>query len=915
MTRLEVLEQRLAALEEEVADLRTVVRSAGPVGLAERAALGPDLASERRPPVMRERRIPPHAPPRPTPPPRPPRPARPRREVDLSKLFGAFGLAAAGGIVTVLGIVFLFVLAVNRGWINPELRLAFGAAASVGVFAAGFWLRRRFGTTHAALAAVGAGVAGAYATLLAATALYGFVPELGALAAAAAIAAVATVVAAAWRAELVAALGLVGALLVPLMTVVEDGEFTLIGTSFVAVVLAGTAAVALHERWGRLLIAGIVAAFPQIAGLVVQSGATDWAVVWLTALFWGIFVGIAAAVQLLSKAKVEPLGATLVFAAAALAAFASARLFAGEVAGWSRVGLALLTVAVAYLALGAVFLRRERDFSTLLWGIGLTLLAVAGAELLSGAWLAVAWAGEAAVLAWLAAATDERRFRLASAAYLLLALGFTLGHEAPPTDFLDFGPHPAGGVPSVLAVAASALLVAWFWRRPAAAPEALHPARGAFVWLAGALTLYAASLGILDLAVRLAGDGAGRVGFQWGHVAVSGLFALVALVLVEVGGRLNRVELSVGGLVLTGFAVLKTATYDDSLLTPTRWAIAYLLVAAGALLSGFEYQRLCAARWNALRLEAAGAILVSVLLGTLAVAELAHGTWHEIDVQGGGLVLLSLPYALLSAAVFRPRGMRDLATLLWAISLTVVGAALFLLLSGAWLVLALAAAAALLSVLAIGVREPRLQLASALSLLSALVYTLAYEAPPRDFVVAAEHPGTGALSLVLVALAAVVFGLSARHEPPAERAHFSWSGPITLAGLLGALRSRQASYRLLSYAGAGILGLYAFSLGILELAELVSGAGVAVDFQRGHTAVSATWGVIGLCLLTVGLLRRSRGIRLAGFALYGISIAKLFLYDLTYSSPMGRPLSFLAVGILLLASGFFYQRLSERMAT
>jgi uncharacterized membrane protein len=507
-------------------------------------------------------------------PPRPPRPAKPRREVDLSKLFGAFGLAAAGGIVTVLGIVFLFVLAVNRGWINPELRLTFGAAASVAVFAAGFWLRRRFGTTHAALAAVGAGVAGAYATLLAATALYGFVPELGALVAAAAIAAVATVAAAAWRAELVAALGLVGALLVPLMSVVEDGKFTLIGTSFVAVVLTGTAAVALHERWGRLLIAGLVAAFPQIAGLVVQSGATDWAVVWLTALFWGIFVGIAAAVQLLSQAKVEPLAATLAFAAAALAAFASARLFDGEVAGWSRVGLALLTVAVAYLALGAVFLGRERDFSTLLWGIGLTLLAVAGAELLSGAWLAVAWAGEAAVLAWLAAATDERRFHLASTAYLLLALGFTLGHEAPPTDFLDFGPHPAGGVPSVLAVAASALLVAWFWRRPAPAPEALRPARGAFVWLAGALMLYAASLGILDLAVRLAGDGAGRVGFQWGHVAVSGLFALVALVLVEVGGRVSRVELSVGGLALTGFAVLKTATYDDALLTPTRWAIA-----------------------------------------------------------------------------------------------------------------------------------------------------------------------------------------------------------------------------------------------------------------------------------------------------------------------------------------------------
>ena len=110
---------------------------------------------------------------------RPTPPRKPRRELDLSKLLGAFGLAAAGGIVTVLGIVFFFVLAVNRGWINPELRLAFGAAASVGVFSAGFWLRRRFGTTHAALAAVGAGIAGAYATLLAATAMYGFVLRPG----------------------------------------------------------------------------------------------------------------------------------------------------------------------------------------------------------------------------------------------------------------------------------------------------------------------------------------------------------------------------------------------------------------------------------------------------------------------------------------------------------------------------------------------------------------------------------------------------------------------------------------------------------------------------------------------------------------------------------------------------------------
>jgi uncharacterized membrane protein len=903
MTRLEVLEQRLAALETEVAELRAQIRP-GAAGLAQRAeragpAFPPPLARRSAPPSPpppppRARPTPP-PPPAPAPPPAPPAPpARPRRELDLSRLLGAFGLAAAGGIVTVLGIVFFFVLAANRGWIGPELRLAFGAAASVGVFAAGFWLRRRFGTTYAALAAVGAGIAGAYATLLAATALYEFVPELGALAAAAGIAAVATVVALRWQEELVAALGLIGALLVPLMTLVEDGELTLVGTSFAALVFTATAAVALRERWGFLLVAGLVGSFPQIAGLVAQSSPTDWAVVSLTALFWALYVGVAVALQLTSLAeRLDPLAVTVTLGAAALAAGTASHLFAGEVAGWSREGLALVTVSVAYLGLGAAFLRRVRDFSTLLWAVGLTVAAVAAAELLSGAWLAVAWAGEAAVLAWVAEATRERRFRLASVGYLLLALAFTLGHEAPLEDLFEASRHPALGVPSVLAVAAAALVVAWFSRR---APDdsddpvvvALHRARSAFVWLAGGLLVYAASLGLLELSVWLneAGPRDLDYRFERGQVSVTGLWALLAGALVEAGGRLRRLDLEVAGLGLLAYTALKTVGYDHDRLDVDLWPVAFLLVGAGALLCGFEYQRLGRERRPALRAETAGAVLASVVLGVFGIVELADGTWNRIDALGGSLVLLALPYALLAAAVFRTPRLRDLATLLWGLALALLAAALFLLLPGGWLVLALTAAAALLAGLSLAAREPRLQIASAAYVATALAYTLVLETPPRDFFVSSAHPGEGAQSLVLVALAALALGLC----------------------------TAVPEARTVAFAGAGMVLLYALSLGILELAELVSGASVSQDFQRGHTGVSAAWGAIGLGLLTLGLLRRSRGLRLAGFALYGVSIAKLFLYDLTYSSPLGRPLSFLAVGILLLASGFFYQRLSERMA-
>jgi uncharacterized membrane protein len=83
--------------------------------------------------------------------------------------------------------------------------------------------------------------------------------------------------------------------------------------------------------------------------------------------------------------------------------------------------------------------------------------------------------------------------------------------------------------------------------------------------------------------------------------------------------------------------------------------------------------------------------------------------------------------------------------------------------------------------------------------------------------------------------------------------------------------------------------------------------------QRGHSAVSAFWGIVGLVTLYVGLTRDLRALRLAGFALFGLALAKLFLYDLANLSSVTRALSFLAVGAVLLLAGFFYQRLTAAM--
>jgi len=119
---------------------------------------------------------------------------------------------------------------------------------------------------------------------------------------------------------------------------------------------------------------------------------------------------------------------------------------------------------------------------------------------------------------------------------------------------------------------------------------------------------------------------------------------------------------------------------------------------------------------------------------------------------------------------------------------------------------------------------------------------------------------------------------------------------------------RIASANASSYSSPAYV--FAASLGILELSQTAFAGDVETDFQRGHVAVSALWGVVGLSLVYLGLARGWRVLRIAGVTAFGVTVAKIFLYDLSALSPMARALSFLGVGAVLLLGGFVYQRLA-----
>lgn len=78
--------------------------------------------------------------------------------------------------------------------------------------------------------------------------------------------------------------------------------------------------------------------------------------------------------------------------------------------------------------------------------------------------------------------------------------------------------------------------------------------------------------------------------------------------------------------------------------------------------------------------------------------------------------------------------------------------------------------------------------------------------------------------------------------------------------------------------------------------------------QIGQSWLSAFWTATGLGAVVWGMVRHSPKARLGGLALLMVAIAKVWTYDLSELEETARALSFVALGLLLLAGAFAYQR-------
>ncbi len=75
--------------------------------------------------------------------------------------------------------------------------------------------------------------------------------------------------------------------------------------------------------------------------------------------------------------------------------------------------------------------------------------------------------------------------------------------------------------------------------------------------------------------------------------------------------------------------------------------------------------------------------------------------------------------------------------------------------------------------------------------------------------------------------------------------------------------------------------------------------------------LSILWGLIAFVLIWQGLKHKIRMLRIISLFLFGITLCKLFIYDIRNIPPGGKIASFILLGILLLIISFLYQRIKR----
>jgi hypothetical protein len=128
--------------------------------------------------------------------------------------------------------------------------------------------------------------------------------------------------------------------------------------------------------------------------------------------------------------------------------------------------------------------------------------------------------------------------------------------------------------------------------------------------------------------------------------------------------------------------------------------------------------------------------------------------------------------------------------------------------------------------------------------------------------------------------------------------------------LLSIYRSLKQDFIEISVSKARIFFDAVFYLSLLWISssELINVLELMNSEQAGPIGMSILWGMFALILIVIGLWKKRKHLRIGAIALLGITLGKLFFYDISGYSSLSRTIVFLALGLFLLIISFLYTK-------
>lgn len=512
------------------------------------------------------------------------------QRVDLENRIGGSWLNRIGIIAVTLGVGFFLKYAFESQWIGPFGRVAAGVLAGLAFLFAAERLRLR-GYRSYAHGLAGGGILILYLSAYAAYAYYDLINHLAAFTLMAGVTALAVALAARFDALPIAALGLIGGFLTPLLlSTGVDQQAALFG--YVALLDAGVLALAYVKGWRSLNYASFVATALLSAGWMATWYAPPklFTTLFFLTLFFLIFALIPVLNNIAQRRRAEWLDISLIFGNAAFFYGACYLLLEQRFDAWRS--LLALGLAGVFVALGELARRRTASDALLFFtfiGVAITFVTVAIPIQLKQQWVTMAWAAEGAVLTWIGFRAGERTARLWALPIFAVAILHWLGNDLPAADFQagnSFLPLLNVRAASCAAIIIGLAYAGWLYHRGSGrvAEREREVLRGVLWLTANLLTLVLLSLDAHDYFRRRNLELASQLSLSMIWALYSGAALTVGILK---GVRLMRVA-ALGLLCLT---VAKVFFFDLSSLERFYRIGSFILLGAILLSVSFLYQQ------------------------------------------------------------------------------------------------------------------------------------------------------------------------------------------------------------------------------------------------------------------------------------------------------------------------------------